>query len=158
MPIPKERLFELVTASREILAALRLIREAVTSARRQLQEESITLPQYLQLESEAWDFNMPSPSAIATIQTEHAWQIKTAARNEYRKLWTQDRRAADRAALQLESMATRGLSRDEILAEFRRENGIPDPSTVTLETIGLEPPKGALHDDNASTCQEDDPA
>lgn len=136
MPIPKERLFALIDASREILATSKNRDAAITTALVQHSAQILSTLQLVQQIYEAIAFHQPDPAAVLAIQQEHAWRITTGARNEYRKLWTQQHRAghwADTAA----SLATRGLSREEILAEFRRENNLPDPSTVTLEGIGL---------------------
>jgi hypothetical protein len=132
MPIPKERLFQLIDASHEVLASLRLTREAYHEAFSQRLAEAISEPQCYERISQAFDFHQPEPSALAIIQQEYMWRLSSASRNEYRKLWMQEHRTGAVAE-------ARGQSREEVLAQFRRENGIPDPSDVTLETLGLTP-------------------
>lgn len=152
MPIPKERLFALIDASQETIASIRATREAYHQAIAQRLSQSITEPQAFQLISDAFDFHTPSPAAFALIQQEYVWRITTGARNEYRKLWMQQHRVGQ-VAEAASGLASRGLSREEILAEFRRENNLPDPSTITLEGIGLAEPSGSAP---STTSTEDD--
>jgi len=151
VPIPKERLFALIDASREILATSKNRDAAITTALIQHSAQLISTSQLVQQIYEALAFHQPEAPAILTIQQEHAWRITTGARNEYRKLWTQQHRAGHWAEA-ASGLATRGFSREEILAEFRRENNIPDPSTITLETLGLAEPLGSA----TITLSEDD--
>ncbi len=134
MPIPKERLFALIDASREILATQRHQGEAITSALIQRAAGMISEPQLTQLIYEALEFHQPNSTTTALIQHEYAWRLATGSRNEYRKIWMQQQRA-ERTP---HTISTHGLSRAQVLAEFRRENGIPDPDTITLESIGLD--------------------